>query len=994
MEYRVPATFLIPEWLIELGIIELPVATDPVSAAFLPREEAHGLLSALHVLIRDYVLLGYTVEGVLLARTGTTHQTTVYFDLLYNTYLVEFDVPGGQSGSWEAYTGSVLPFGAGPGAALGLYVTPWMRPQPDAGTYAAQVQVAVEGITETYSVAQPGWLMVGAAGDEPSDFGAVLDQVASLVAEAEAVLDGFVNAYLDEFIKRADPADTTGVGMMFTLHNGNWVQDSNPVFTAASLIYPGLKQKVSLRALTTTLKEPIQQFYDVNNVNTLLAYNILIGSIANEVYQTLHSSPLGFSATTRDALFAASQRAQDMTLFEFLVFAHETTVLDILGERPTTPLLSPADAAAEHTPFDVTGFYEMENGDRDSTLQLNQAGRHIQGYWQARLDSGAAGAYKYQYWYVVGWLEGVTGDTFTFKLAYERLSDDYFTTNNPDHAPSLQSLLIDWDSVTETLVAERVSVGGATEVRCTAHTVDGPFEFKRLHELPHASDADLAGLLGTAVYIGHRIPLHTDDLPVIAETAAFLKDMADRFQNTSGDIAALEYAFCVENGASIDGTYYPSVGSRLARFAYWDNTLRRFPNRLPIAPSPGHTYPPPNKVQLPLVQLQIRHILGAMNSWPVVMHMLAMARLHMPRTIAYLGVTEAELDAAEESAADRVHRYEWRVVPFRGDSWNLGINTLSALVTTARLAIEAADALAFGFGVDITLFRIEIRKLNPPGSPQPYAWTEEFLGGWGGGSVGLSIGAVFEQTTSWSTLTSFYDWQPANFTGQMSLISLVVGAALAPYNPFGYMPSPVHHTWSPIATVTFYGDGTHPEVLSGDASGLSWVASGAFAGFELGGVWGYMWWWGDLKNLPSTPSPEVTSPLTRTQIKTGDAQNFEVDGYTLNAEARQMVREFAATYRLNMQNPRASLSVKGHTSSSGPFAYNMALSQKRAQFTYEFLEAILGSGLKIPERNLLVRGYGESEALQATGEDVESAYHRRVDMELNGTTLLAIGSSQ
>ncbi|NLF76617.1 MAG: OmpA family protein, partial [Chloroflexi bacterium] len=116
--------------------------------------------------------------------------------------------------------------------------------------------------------------------------------------------------------------------------------------------------------------------------------------------------------------------------------------------------------------------------------------------------------------------------------------------------------------------------------------------------------------------------------------------------------------------------------------------------------------------------------------------------------------------------------------------------------------------------------------------------------------------------------------------------------------------------------------------------------------------------------------------------------------YTLNAEARQMVREFAATYRLNMQNPRASLAVKGHTSSSGPFAYNMALSQKRAQFTYEFLEAILGSGLKIPERNLLVRGYGESEALQTTGEDVESAYHRRVDMELNGTTLLAIGSSQ
>ena len=149
-----------------------------------------------------------------------------------------------------------------------------------------------------------------------------------------------------------------------------------------------------------------------------------------------------------------------------------------------------------------------------------------------------------------------------------------------------------------------------------------------------------------------------------------------------------------------------------------------------------------------------------------------------------------------------------------------------------------------------------------------------------------------------------YEWQPANFTGQMRLDLAGSRCALAPYNPFAYMASPVHHTWSPIATVTFYGDGTHPEVLSGDASGLSWVASGAFAGFELGGVWGYMWWWGDLKNLPSTPPPEVASPLTQTQVKTGDAQNFEVDGYTLNAEARQMVREFAATYRLNMQNPR------------------------------------------------------------------------------------------
>ncbi|MBB5078023.1 OmpA family protein [Nonomuraea endophytica] len=105
---------------------------------------------------------------------------------------------------------------------------------------------------------------------------------------------------------------------------------------------------------------------------------------------------------------------------------------------------------------------------------------------------------------------------------------------------------------------------------------------------------------------------------------------------------------------------------------------------------------------------------------------------------------------------------------------------------------------------------------------------------------------------------------------------------------------------------------------------------------------------------------------------------FALDKHTLSAKARQRVAAVAAKIG------SGPVSVEGHTDDQGADAYNLALSQRRAQAVQRVLEAALkGRGVAFQ-----AKGFGETKPKlpnQVGGQAIEEnrAKNRRVEIIFN-----------
>ncbi len=99
---------------------------------------------------------------------------------------------------------------------------------------------------------------------------------------------------------------------------------------------------------------------------------------------------------------------------------------------------------------------------------------------------------------------------------------------------------------------------------------------------------------------------------------------------------------------------------------------------------------------------------------------------------------------------------------------------------------------------------------------------------------------------------------------------------------------------------------------------------------------------------------------------------FDFDSATLKPQFRSTLDEMAGI--LN-QDPRSSVTVIGHTDSTGSEAYNMDLSRRRAQA----VTSHLGSRGVDPNR-LYAEGRGESEPRASNATEEGRAQNRRVEM--------------
>ncbi len=101
---------------------------------------------------------------------------------------------------------------------------------------------------------------------------------------------------------------------------------------------------------------------------------------------------------------------------------------------------------------------------------------------------------------------------------------------------------------------------------------------------------------------------------------------------------------------------------------------------------------------------------------------------------------------------------------------------------------------------------------------------------------------------------------------------------------------------------------------------------------------------------------------------------FDFDKSTLTPRAMDIVKEAAATAKSG-QNAR--LTCTGHTDTSGPANYNMALSLRRANTVKN---ALVSNG--VPATAISVVGRGEAQPLGQAADGVREPQNRRVEIVL------------
>jgi outer membrane protein OmpA-like peptidoglycan-associated protein len=116
----------------------------------------------------------------------------------------------------------------------------------------------------------------------------------------------------------------------------------------------------------------------------------------------------------------------------------------------------------------------------------------------------------------------------------------------------------------------------------------------------------------------------------------------------------------------------------------------------------------------------------------------------------------------------------------------------------------------------------------------------------------------------------------------------------------------------------------------------------------------------------------VANEQTKPAIDLRDI-NFELDSATISPEAMPQLRELGAALA-DSRLAGSSFTIGGHTDGTGSDAYNMRLSQRRAEAVKRFL----ADNYTIPSGNLHAVGYGKHRPKNKA--DVFAAENRRVEI--------------
>jgi OOP family OmpA-OmpF porin len=126
------------------------------------------------------------------------------------------------------------------------------------------------------------------------------------------------------------------------------------------------------------------------------------------------------------------------------------------------------------------------------------------------------------------------------------------------------------------------------------------------------------------------------------------------------------------------------------------------------------------------------------------------------------------------------------------------------------------------------------------------------------------------------------------------------------------------------------------------------------------------------KSAPPPPAPAIKIPMKGSVTLTG--VTFAFDSAKLTDTSRPVLDGVAQGLK---QHPRLKVELQGYTDSTGSLAYNMRLSQRRAEAVREFL---IGDGVAAAQ--LRARGYGPHDPVASNRTAEGRALNRRVVLEV------------
>ena len=238
---------------------------------------------------------------------------------------------------------------------------------------------------------------------------------------------------------------------------------------------------------------------------------------------------------------------------------------------------------------------------------------------------------------------------------------------------------------------------------------------------------------------------------------------------------------------------------------------------------------------------------------------------------------------------------------------------------------------------------------------------------------GNSAGFDFNQTSIMANL--LYDFMPGSTI--VPYIGAGLGVAFTNLSGLNTSSSSTQFAYQGIIGVGYnatpsirlnlegrYFGTTNPNYNFNNTFGFGGNVSGNFPNNNFSLMASLQWKFGAPEAAPPPPPPPVSSPSFMVF--------FDWDRSNLSAQALQTIKQAAAAFKAK---GNARITATGHTDTSGPENYNMALSLRRANAVKD---ALVREG--VPATAIAVVGRGEQGLLVPTPDGVREPQNRRVEI--------------
>ena len=147
------------------------------------------------------------------------------------------------------------------------------------------------------------------------------------------------------------------------------------------------------------------------------------------------------------------------------------------------------------------------------------------------------------------------------------------------------------------------------------------------------------------------------------------------------------------------------------------------------------------------------------------------------------------------------------------------------------------------------------------------------------------------------------------------------------------------------------------------------IAGGIVGGAAIGALLGHL----ICDPVPEEPKPAPPPPPPAPKkIATLPGANFDFNKSTLKPAGKAQLDEAAA---MLAKNPDVKVSVEGYTDSIGSDAYNLKLSERRAETARAYLES-----KGVAASRLTAKGFGKANPIADNKTEAGRAQNRRVDL--------------